>query len=154
MDVHYRNEDGIQECNILTVHHENLLEPYYTVGLQEGNENQSDKTHITLRLQDGKRCDKEGMSHQDVARQQCAQHYFILQKQKMKKGKWTATKNIGRTFLPRRKPKFWRMMLRHTKNTGSSSFLKRKPKSRRMMLQHTKMLGVLPSPRESPNLER
>jgi hypothetical protein len=36
MDVDYRNEDGIQECKVLTVHHCNPLEPYYTVGRRMG----------------------------------------------------------------------------------------------------------------------
>ncbi len=31
MDVCYRNDYEIQECKILTVHHDNLLESYYTV---------------------------------------------------------------------------------------------------------------------------
>ncbi len=31
MDVCYRNDNEIQKCKIQTVHHDNLLEPYYTV---------------------------------------------------------------------------------------------------------------------------
>jgi hypothetical protein len=40
-----------------------------------------------LRLQDGKKCNEEGITHQDIARERCAQRAFILQKQRMKKGK-------------------------------------------------------------------
>ncbi len=69
MDVCYRNEDGIQECKILTAHHDNLLEPYHTVRLLNRKEKQTDTTHITLRLQDGKKCDEEGMTHRDIARE-------------------------------------------------------------------------------------
>ncbi len=80
MDVNYRNDNGIQECKILTVHHCNPLEPYYTIRLQDGKERQTDNTHSMLRLQDGKRYAEEGMTHQDIARQQRAQSAFILQK--------------------------------------------------------------------------
>jgi hypothetical protein len=86
-DVCYRNDNEIQECKILTVHHDNLLEPYYTVRLLDGKEMQTENTHIMLRLQDGKKCNEEGMTHQDIAREQRAQHAFILQKQRMKKAK-------------------------------------------------------------------
>jgi hypothetical protein len=54
MDVCYRNDNEIQECKILTVHHDNLLEPHYTVRLLDGKEKQTDNTHIMLRLQDEK----------------------------------------------------------------------------------------------------
>jgi hypothetical protein len=87
MDVCYRNDNEIQECKILTVHHNNLLEPYYTVRLLDGKEKQTENTRVVLRLQDGKKCNEEGMTHQDIARKQHAQHAFILQKQRMKKGK-------------------------------------------------------------------
>jgi hypothetical protein len=36
MDFCYRNDNEKQECKILTVHHDNLLEPYYTVRLLDG----------------------------------------------------------------------------------------------------------------------
>jgi hypothetical protein len=86
MDVCYRNDNEIQECKILTVHHDNLLEPYCTVRLLDGKEKQTENTHIMLRLQDGKKCN-EDMTHQDIAREQRAQCALILQKQRMKKGK-------------------------------------------------------------------
>ena len=68
MDVCYRNDNEIQECKILSVHYDNLLEPYYTVRLLDGKEKQTENTHIMLRLQDGKKCNEEGMTHQDIAR--------------------------------------------------------------------------------------
>jgi hypothetical protein len=43
MDVCYRNDNGIQEYKILTVHHDDPLEPYYTVRLQiAGREREAD----------------------------------------------------------------------------------------------------------------
>jgi hypothetical protein len=86
MDVCYRNDNEIQECKILSVHYDNLLEPYYTVRLLDGKEKQTENTHIMLWLQDGKKCSEEGMTHQDIAREQRAQCAFILRKQRMKKG--------------------------------------------------------------------
>jgi hypothetical protein len=78
MDVNYRNNDGIQESKILAGHHVDPLETCYTVRLKDGKEKQTDNTHVTLRLQDWKRCDEEGMTYKDVARQQHAQCAFIL----------------------------------------------------------------------------
>ncbi len=100
MDVCYRNENEIQECKILTVHHNDLLEPYYTVRLLDGKEKQTDNIHIMLRLQDGKKCNEEGMTHQDIAREQGAQRAFILQKQRMKKGKRTKNKKYWESLPP------------------------------------------------------
>jgi hypothetical protein len=68
-DVNYRNDNGIQECKIPTVHHNNLMESYYTIRLQNGKEKQTDNTHIMLGLQDGKGCDEDSMTHQHIARQ-------------------------------------------------------------------------------------
>ena len=67
MDVCYRNDSEIQECITLTVHLDDLLEPYYTVRLLDGKEKQTENTHIMLRLQDGKKCNEEGMTDQDIA---------------------------------------------------------------------------------------
>ena len=78
MDVCYRNYNEIQECKILTVHLNDLLEPCYTVRLLDRKEKQTDNTHIMLRLQDGKKCNEEGMTHQDIARKRRAQRTFIL----------------------------------------------------------------------------
>jgi hypothetical protein len=62
MDVNYRNDDGVQECKIITVHHDDPLELYYTVRLQNRKEKQTEYTHVMLRMQDGKMCDEEGMT--------------------------------------------------------------------------------------------
>jgi hypothetical protein len=35
MDVYYRNDDGIQEYKNLTLRHDDPLETYYTVRLQD-----------------------------------------------------------------------------------------------------------------------
>jgi hypothetical protein len=40
MDVDYRNDNGMQECKFLTVHHNDPLEPHYTVRLQDRKEKQ------------------------------------------------------------------------------------------------------------------
>jgi hypothetical protein len=79
MDVNYRNDNSIQECKILTVYHDNPLELYYTVRLQDGKEKKTYDTNITLRVQDGKGYDEDGMTHQHIARQRHAQCAFILQ---------------------------------------------------------------------------
>jgi hypothetical protein len=50
MDVCYRYDNDIQECKILSVHHDDTLEPYYTVRLLDMKEKQTDNTHIMLRL--------------------------------------------------------------------------------------------------------
>jgi hypothetical protein len=78
MDVYYRNDNGIQEYKILTMHHDDPLKPYYTVRLLDKKEKWTDITHITLRLQDGKKCDEEGMTHQDIAREQRAHRALVL----------------------------------------------------------------------------
>jgi hypothetical protein len=41
MDVCYRNDNEIQECKILTVHLDILLEPCYTIRLLDGKEKQT-----------------------------------------------------------------------------------------------------------------
>jgi hypothetical protein len=106
MVVCYRNDNEIQECKILTVHHDDLLEPYYTVRLLDRKEKQTDNTHIILRLQDGKKCNEEGMTHQDIAREARAKRAFILQKQRMKKGKRTIKKKYWESLPPEKKAQF------------------------------------------------
>jgi hypothetical protein len=54
MDVNYRNDNGVQECKILTVHHNDPLELYYTIRLQDRKEKQTNNTNITLWLHDKK----------------------------------------------------------------------------------------------------
>jgi hypothetical protein len=62
--------------------------------------------------------------------------YFV--KTKNEEGQMDNNKKYQESLPPKRKPKFWRMMLRHTKNTRSLSLPRRKPKFKRIMLQHTK----------------
>jgi hypothetical protein len=151
MHVCYRNDNYIQECKILTVHHDDPLEPYYTVRFLDGKEKQTDNTHIMLRLQDGKKCDEKGMTHQDITKERCAKRAIILQKQRMKKGKWTMKKIYLESLQPKKKTQilvdnvvvhqkyrkslplekkatFWWIMPWHTENIGSPSFPRRKPK--------------------------
>jgi hypothetical protein len=52
MDINYTNANGTQSGIVLTVHFNDLMEPYYTVLLQDGNEKQTDNVHITLRVED------------------------------------------------------------------------------------------------------
>jgi hypothetical protein len=52
MRINYTNADGTQNGTILTVHLDDLMEPYYTVLLQDGKEKQTDNAHITLRVED------------------------------------------------------------------------------------------------------
>ncbi len=97
------------------------------------------------------------MTDQDIAREQCAQRAFILQKQRMKKGKQAiekkakilkgqvnVQKNTESLSLPRRKPEFCKLMLRHTNNTESLSLLTRKSKFWRIKLRHKKNRESLP----------
>ena len=69
----------------------------------DGKEKQTENTHIMLRLQDGKKCNEEGMTHQDIAREQCAQRSSILQKKRMKKGKRTMKKKYWESLPPEKK---------------------------------------------------
>ncbi len=101
--VYYRNDNEIQECKILNVHYNDLLEPYYTVRLLDGKEKQTENTHIMLRLQVGKKCSEEGMTHQDIEREQRAHRAFILRKQRMKKGKQTMKEKYWESLPPKKK---------------------------------------------------
>ena len=56
-----------------------------------------------LRLQDGKKCNEEGMTHQDIAREQHAQRAFILRKQRMKKGNQTMKEKYWESLPPKKK---------------------------------------------------
>ena len=49
MFANYTNANGTQGCTVLTVHLDDLMEPYYTVRLQDGKEKQTDNAHISLR---------------------------------------------------------------------------------------------------------
>jgi hypothetical protein len=103
IDDCYRNDNEIQECKILSVHYNDLLEPYYTVRLLDGKEKQTENTHIMLRLQDGKKCSEEGMTHQDIARERYAHRAFILRKQRMKKGKQKMKEKYWECLPPKKK---------------------------------------------------
>ncbi|KAL7462670.1 hypothetical protein ACHAXS_004921 [Conticribra weissflogii] len=48
MDVYYKGPNGIIEARILESHLDDLLDPYYTVRLEDGREKQTDNAHITL----------------------------------------------------------------------------------------------------------
>ncbi len=69
----------------------------------DGKEKQTENTHIMLRLQDGKKCSEEGMTHQDIAREQRAQRAFILRKQRMKKGNQTMKEKYRESLPPKKK---------------------------------------------------
>jgi hypothetical protein len=48
MDVYYRGPQGIEIAHILSTHLDDLLEPYYTIRLEDGREKQTDNAHISL----------------------------------------------------------------------------------------------------------
>jgi len=48
MAVYYKGPNGIMEAQILESHLDDLLDPYYTVRLEDGREKQTDNAHITL----------------------------------------------------------------------------------------------------------
>ncbi len=52
MIVNYTNAEGTQSGTVLTVHLDDLMEPYYTVLLQDGKEKQTDNAHISIRVED------------------------------------------------------------------------------------------------------
>ena len=53
MKVLYKNSSGIIEgCIIMDVHLDDMLEPYYTIKLEDGREKQTDNAHIMLKPQD------------------------------------------------------------------------------------------------------
>lgn len=48
MDVYYRGPQGITVAHIVKAHFDDLLEPYYTIRLEDGREKQTDNAHISL----------------------------------------------------------------------------------------------------------
>ena len=52
MKLLYKNSVGIESCTILDVHLDDMLEPYYTIRLEDGREKQTDNAHIILKPQD------------------------------------------------------------------------------------------------------
>lgn len=80
MDVFYRGPKGVLEAHILDVHFDDLLDPYYTIRLEDGREKQTDNAHILTERpveaeekevgEDGGGDDGEGeMKMEDVALQ-------------------------------------------------------------------------------------
>ena len=50
MDVYYRGPQGITVARILKTHLDDLLDPYYTIRLEDGREKQTDNAHISLEM--------------------------------------------------------------------------------------------------------
>ena len=48
IDVYYKNFAGIQPAHILSNHLDDLLDPYYSIRLEDGREKQTDNAHIRL----------------------------------------------------------------------------------------------------------
>jgi hypothetical protein len=48
MDVYYRGPQGVTVAHIVKTHLDDLLEPYYTIRLEDGREKQTDNAHISL----------------------------------------------------------------------------------------------------------
>ena len=48
MDVYYRSPQGIITVHILKTHFEDMLEPFYTIRLEDGREKQTDNAHLSL----------------------------------------------------------------------------------------------------------
>lgn len=49
MTLNYKNAAGVQECTIVCVHLDDLLEPYYDIRLADGHEKQTDNAHLMLK---------------------------------------------------------------------------------------------------------
>ena len=47
-DVFYRNAAGVVPAHILSNHLDDLLDPYYSIRLEDGREKQTDNAHINL----------------------------------------------------------------------------------------------------------
>ena len=52
MDVYYRGPQGVTTAHIVKTHLDDLLEPYYTIRLEDGREKQTDNAHISLEKPD------------------------------------------------------------------------------------------------------
>ena len=48
MDVYYKRNDNVESAKILEVYLDDLLEPYYTIELEDGREKQTDNAHLTV----------------------------------------------------------------------------------------------------------
>ncbi|KAL7441519.1 hypothetical protein ACHAXH_004686 [Discostella pseudostelligera] len=49
MTLNYKNAAGVQECTIVSVHLDDLFEPYYDIRLADGHEKQTDNAHLMLK---------------------------------------------------------------------------------------------------------
>eukprot|EP00956_Cyclotella_meneghiniana_P012933 scaffold18488_cov59-Cyclotella_meneghiniana.AAC.8 len=52
MDIYYRSPNGIITVHIVKTHFEDMLEPFYTIRLEDGREKQTDNAHLSLEKQD------------------------------------------------------------------------------------------------------
>jgi len=51
--LYYKNSQGIQKATILDAHLDDLLDPYYSIRLEDGREKQTDNAHLLLTLPAG-----------------------------------------------------------------------------------------------------
>lgn len=51
--LYYKNAQGIQMATVLESHLDDLLDPYYTILLEDGREKQTDNAHLMMTLPDG-----------------------------------------------------------------------------------------------------
>ena len=47
--VDYASSGGTQTCTVLSAHFDDMMEPHYTVRLEDGREKQTDNAHISPR---------------------------------------------------------------------------------------------------------
>jgi hypothetical protein len=89
-----------------------------------------------------------------AAHKQYQESLHLEKKAKILKDKVKTQKNTKSLSLPRRKPKFWRIMLQHTNNTENLSLFRRKPKFWRIKFRCKKIPEVPPSWEERQNFGR
>jgi hypothetical protein len=65
MDVYYRGPQGITTAHIVKTHFDDLLEPYYTIRLEDGREKQTDNAHISLEKPEEPEEEEEGCAAKD-----------------------------------------------------------------------------------------
>lgn len=52
-ELYYKNAEGIQKAKILESHLDDLLDPYYSIRLEDGREKQTDNAHLMMTLPEG-----------------------------------------------------------------------------------------------------
>ena len=57
--LYYRNAHGIQMATVLESHLDDLLDPYYSVLLEDGREKQTDNAHLMMTLPEGGRVEEK-----------------------------------------------------------------------------------------------